>query len=71
MSDTDSTPERHKYFIYICPICGQQYQGPSGYFVAGDDMATSCFHGEHVQPKLRRVAVRIVEESEDKGGWAR
>jgi hypothetical protein len=57
LGDSDAGP---RWFVYVCPYCGQQYRGPSGHHVAGDDRATSCFHaheGERgiTQPKLVRA----------------
>jgi hypothetical protein len=49
---------------YVCPICGRQYRGPGGHHVAGDDMATSCFHGGVVQPKLKCI-VAVPREQVD------
>jgi hypothetical protein len=66
LGDSDAGP---RWFVYVCPYCGQQYRGPSGHHVAGDDRATSCFHaheGERgiTQPKLVRVEVEPIEHWE-------
>lgn len=52
----------NRWAVWVCPYCGQQYPGPRGHHVAGDDCATSCFHhheGERgvTQPRLIRVPV--------------
>lgn len=63
MSYADMVKERN-YFVWICPVCGQQYRGPSGHRVAGDDRATSCFHEGVSQPKLERVKVARMDRLE-------
>lgn len=49
-------------FAYVCPYCGEQYRAPGAHHVAGDDLATSCFHRHPAergvsQPKLVRIEV--------------
>ena len=51
-----------RLYVYVCPYCCQQYRGPGGHHVAGDDCASSCSHrhpGERgvTQPKLVRIEV--------------
>lgn len=66
-----TNPDQLNWHVYVCPYCGQQYRGPGGHSVAGDDRATSCFHrhpGERglTQPKLVRVKVGPLEPFEFK-----
>jgi hypothetical protein len=52
-----------RYTIWVCPVCGQKYNYQPGlHRTAGDDLATSCFHGDRVQPKL--VKLKVVPDRE-------
>lgn len=58
--------EKADLYVWVCPYCRRQYAGPRGHHVAGDDLATSCFHarpGERgvSQPRLLRMKVEPVE----------
>jgi hypothetical protein len=51
-----------RYTIWVCPVCGQKYNYQPGlHRMAGDDLATSCFHNERSQPRL--VKLEVVPES--------
>lgn len=55
-----NTGQPRKLFAYVCPYCGRQYRGPGGHHTAGDDLATSCFHGEISQPQLEKIDVYAI-----------
>lgn len=51
------------YYIYVCLDCGAQSRGPGSHSVAGDDSCSGAAGmKDHGQPRLAKVAVRVVDE---------